>query len=210
MSGFFKKLFNRVIGKKEEAAPQDVVEQVALPAPAPEPVISVGAEVPAPAPRKPIAKKPAPKKPAPQKPEAKKAVVGKPEPKKAPAKAAPKATKAKPEFVKKPAQAKATPAIKVVAEKPIVAKPKGEKAVAPPLPPPKIIAPEIIAAPRIEPVIVTPAPATIPSAERKGWFSRLTDGLSKSSKTITGSITSIFTKRKLDKDTLQELEDTLI
>ena len=47
-------------------------------------------------------------------------------------------------------------------------------------------------------------------AERKGWFSRLTLGLSKSSKTITGSITSIFTKRKLDRETLQELEDTLI
>ena len=46
--------------------------------------------------------------------------------------------------------------------------------------------------------------------ERKGWFSRLTEGLSKSSKTITGSITAIFTKRKLDKETLQELEDTLI
>jgi fused signal recognition particle receptor len=47
-------------------------------------------------------------------------------------------------------------------------------------------------------------------AERKGWFSRLKDGLSKSSKSITGSITAIFTKRKLDAATLQELEDTLI
>ena len=46
--------------------------------------------------------------------------------------------------------------------------------------------------------------------QRKGWFSRLTEGLSKSSKSITGSITAIFTKRKLDKETLQELEDTLI
>jgi fused signal recognition particle receptor len=45
---------------------------------------------------------------------------------------------------------------------------------------------------------------------RGGWFSRLKEGLSKSSKTITGSITAIFTKRKLDKETLQELEDTLI
>jgi len=46
--------------------------------------------------------------------------------------------------------------------------------------------------------------------QRGGWFSRLRDGLSKSSKNISGSITSIFTKRKLDAATLQDLEDTLI
>ncbi len=34
--------------------------------------------------------------------------------------------------------------------------------------------------------------------------------MSKSSKSITGSITSIFTKRKLDRDTLQDLEDVLL
>lgn len=43
-----------------------------------------------------------------------------------------------------------------------------------------------------------------------GWFSRLKHGLSKSSKSITTSITSIFTKRKLDASTLEELEDVLI
>ena len=41
-------------------------------------------------------------------------------------------------------------------------------------------------------------------------MSRLTQGLSKSSKSITTSITSIFTKRKLDATTLEELEDVLI
>ena len=46
--------------------------------------------------------------------------------------------------------------------------------------------------------------------KRKGWLSRLTQGLSKSSKSITSSITSIFTKRKLDATTLEELEDVLI
>jgi fused signal recognition particle receptor len=45
---------------------------------------------------------------------------------------------------------------------------------------------------------------------RGGWLSRLKSGLSKSSKSLTGSITAIFTKRKLDADTLQDLEDTLI
>ena len=52
-----------------------------------------------------------------------------------------------------------------------------------------------------------PEPA---AATRKGWLSRLQEGLSKSSKSITGSITAIFTKRKLDKDTLQDLEDVLL
>jgi len=54
-----------------------------------------------------------------------------------------------------------------------------------------------------------PAPEPEPAA-RRGWLSRLKDGLSKSSRSITGSITSIFTKRKLDKATLEELEDVLI
>ena len=43
-----------------------------------------------------------------------------------------------------------------------------------------------------------------------GWFSRLREGLSKSSRSLTGSITAIFTKRKLDADTLEELEDALL
>ncbi len=46
--------------------------------------------------------------------------------------------------------------------------------------------------------------------EQKGWLSRLKNGLSKSSSAITSSITNIFTKRKLDKETLGELEDVLI
>ena len=59
----------------------------------------------------------------------------------------------------------------------------------------------------------TPAPA--PAAEEapqenSGWFSRLSEGLSKSSRSITGSISSIFTKKKLDKATLQDLEDVLL
>ena len=34
--------------------------------------------------------------------------------------------------------------------------------------------------------------------EKKGWLSRLRDGLSKSTKRVTESITSLFTKKKLD------------
>ena len=63
-------------------------------------------------------------------------------------------------------------------------------------------------APEPEPEV---APAPQPQPERRGgWFSRLSEGLSKSSRSITGSITSIFTKKKLDKATLQDLEDVLL
>jgi len=67
-------------------------------------------------------------------------------------------------------------------------------------------------APQPEPEIA-PEPEPQPVAEagrRGGWFSRLSEGLSKSSRSITGSITSIFTKKKLDKATLQDLEDVLL
>lgn len=47
-------------------------------------------------------------------------------------------------------------------------------------------------------------------APRQGWFARLSSGLKRSSDQLTGSITSVFTKRKLDAATLDELEDVLI
>ena len=46
--------------------------------------------------------------------------------------------------------------------------------------------------------------------KKKGLFSRLKDGLSRSSGRLADGVTSIFTKRKLDDDTLEELEDLLI
>jgi len=55
-----------------------------------------------------------------------------------------------------------------------------------------------------------PPVAPEPAQEQQGWFGRLTQGLAKSSKSLTGSITAIFTKRKLDATTLGELEDALI
>ncbi len=45
---------------------------------------------------------------------------------------------------------------------------------------------------------------------KKSWFQRLKAGLSRSSSALTEGISSIFTKRKLDADTLEELEDILI
>ncbi|MCG8492066.1 MAG: signal recognition particle-docking protein FtsY [Sneathiellales bacterium] len=46
--------------------------------------------------------------------------------------------------------------------------------------------------------------------EKKGWFRRLKEGLKKSSNAISTGITDIFTKRKLDDDVLEELEELLI
>jgi fused signal recognition particle receptor len=46
--------------------------------------------------------------------------------------------------------------------------------------------------------------------EKKGWLSRLRAGLSKSTRRVTESITGLFTKKKLDQATLNELEDALI
>ena len=48
------------------------------------------------------------------------------------------------------------------------------------------------------------------SEEKRGWFSRLKRGLARSSNRLTEGITGIFTKRKLDAATLEELEELLI
>jgi fused signal recognition particle receptor len=48
------------------------------------------------------------------------------------------------------------------------------------------------------------------SEARNRWMARLRDGLSQSSRSLSSGIADIFTKRKLDAATLQELEDVLI
>ena len=45
---------------------------------------------------------------------------------------------------------------------------------------------------------------------KKGWFTRLKEQLSQSSEKITKGVTQIFTTRKLDAETLEELEELLI
>jgi fused signal recognition particle receptor len=60
-----------------------------------------------------------------------------------------------------------------------------------------------------EPKPAAPVPAP-PSAEPQGWFGRLASGLKRSSDQLTGSIAGVFTKKKLDAATLEELEDVLI
>jgi fused signal recognition particle receptor len=81
-------------------------------------------------------------------------------------------------------------------------------------PVPEPAAPEPHPAP-IVPEAAEPEPEPEPTvalseAARAGWFTRLRDGLSKSSRSLGTGITDIFTKRKLDATTLEELEDVLI
>ncbi len=46
--------------------------------------------------------------------------------------------------------------------------------------------------------------------EKRGWFARLKAGLSRTSTRVTSGITGVFTKRKLDRALLDELEEALI
>ncbi len=48
------------------------------------------------------------------------------------------------------------------------------------------------------------------AAVKRGWLSRLRDGLNRSSSKIADGITGIFTKRRLDDAALEELEELLI
>jgi fused signal recognition particle receptor len=66
--------------------------------------------------------------------------------------------------------------------------------------------PEIVVLPIDPPAVVE----VVAEPPRQGWFTRLASGLKRSSDQLTGSITSVFTKRKLDNATLDELEDVLI
>ncbi|TWD53399.1 signal recognition particle-docking protein FtsY [Agrobacterium vitis] len=56
--------------------------------------------------------------------------------------------------------------------------------------------------------IVEPEPEA--PQEKLSWFQRLKAGLFRTSSQLTGQIAALFTKRKLDDDTLEELEDLLI
>ncbi|PDT06256.1 signal recognition particle-docking protein FtsY [Rhizobium chutanense] len=55
----------------------------------------------------------------------------------------------------------------------------------------------------VEPEPVAPQP-------KLSWFQRLRNGLARTSSQLTGQIAALFTKRKLDDETLQDLEDLLI
>lgn len=52
--------------------------------------------------------------------------------------------------------------------------------------------------------------AAVDAEKPKGWLQRLKSGLTKTSTKLSDGITGLFTKRKLDADTLDDLEDLLI
>jgi fused signal recognition particle receptor len=69
------------------------------------------------------------------------------------------------------------------------------------------------APPEPAPVEAAPEPALLAEAApapRASWWTRLKEGLSRSSSSIGQGISDIFTKRKLDAGTLEDLEDVLI
>ncbi|WP_262029351.1 signal recognition particle-docking protein FtsY [Microvirga sp. Mcv34] len=63
--------------------------------------------------------------------------------------------------------------------------------------------------PEPAPAEVLPVPEPAPAASR-GWWQRLTDGMRRTSSSLSESVTGLFTKRKLDDATLEELEDALV
>jgi fused signal recognition particle receptor len=73
--------------------------------------------------------------------------------------------------------------------------------------PPQEPAPAPVPAPVPAPEPAAAAPAAV---EKKSWWTRLKDGLSRSSSAISRGITDIVLKRKLDATTIEELEDVLI
>lgn len=115
----------------------------------------------------------------------------------------------------KPDVEEVAPAAVAEAEASVIAAPAAEP-VAPPAPVEEIapaVEPEpepVAAVPQPEPVAAPePAPAPVPQPKRS-WWRRLTEGLSRTSSALTTGITDLFTKRKLDAGTLEDLEDILI
>ncbi|TPQ51779.1 signal recognition particle-docking protein FtsY [Prosthecomicrobium hirschii] len=64
--------------------------------------------------------------------------------------------------------------------------------------------------PQPAPSPAAPEPAVAADAPKPSWWSKLKSGLARTSSSLTTGITAIFTKRKLDAATLEELEDVLI
>ena len=122
----------------------------------------------------------------------KKLTGGKDEEKKPAKKSKAKKSVAKKTAVKKaPVKPKASP--KKLTPKP--ATPKAEK-------------PKKVVEQKVEQVEVVEQPA--PEPKKKGLFGKLFGGLTKSSSKISENIKGVFTKRKLDGEAIQDLEDILI
>lgn len=92
--------------------------------------------------------------------------------------------------------------------------PKSADTPASPQPPSVVepVTPAVVEVPTAEapPVVPAEKPEAPAEAPKKGWLSRLKDGLAKSSHRLTEGISDIFTKRRLDDTTLEALEELLI
>jgi fused signal recognition particle receptor len=164
-----------------EPAPVEVPEE-----PTPEPGGHGPEEQPAPVPQEVPASPPpeAPETPAPQEVPAPEPVPAEPEPVEIPSPPPPA------EIPSPPAETR-------------LAQP--EEVAAPPLPKPG----KVTVAKRVEQK-AEPQVTPEPSAPRRSWFQRMREGLARSSKELSGNIAGVFVRRKLDEDTLQDLEDVLI
>ena len=112
----------------------------------------------------------------------------------------------------RPAEPEAAPPVEMPDKTPEPAAPDLPAPAAPQEPPvevPPAAAPSRVTVAKAVEAKVEAAPAPAPQ-KRTPWFQRLTQGLSRSSRELTESISGVFTKRKLDEDTLQDLEDVLI
>lgn len=103
------------------------------------------------------------------------------------------------------------------AEQPAIPEPIAPPPIAPPSPvePPAAVPPRQEAAtppgpPETTPGYVEKVEAATEPAPKQSWLQRLSSGLKRSSDQLTGGIGAIFTKRRLDQATLDELEDILI
>ena len=209
--------------KREEPAPADIVPVPEQPEPveepAPEPTPAVEPEIlPDPLPvEDPQQPEPEPEKPdeqpvpAPQEIPVVPAPVPVPVPPETPA--APSAPAPSPEIPAEP-----TPPV----PEQLPVNPVAEPAPAPvEMVVPEPVEPEVAA----EPVSPKPQPGKVTVArkveqkaepkpaepeQRRSWFQRMRDGLARSSKELSGNIAGVFTRKKLDEETLQDLEDVLI
>ncbi|MGX5832224.1 signal recognition particle-docking protein FtsY [Mesorhizobium sp. 43Arga] len=103
-----------------------------------------------------------------------------------------------------PAPVEPRPAIAKLAPEPQPAPPPAPQPLPEPTPAPGKVTVTKKVEQKAEPV-KAPEPAP-----RRSWFQRMRDGLARSSRELTGNIAGVFTRRKLDEDTLQDLEDVLI
>ncbi|RWF85848.1 MAG: signal recognition particle-docking protein FtsY, partial [Mesorhizobium sp.] len=102
--------------------------------------------------------------------------------------------------IRQPAPVEAKPVLAEIAPEP--------KAVPQPPPEPKPAPGKVTVTKKVE-QRAEPQKAPGP-APKRSWFQRMKEGLARSSRELSGNIAGVFTRRKLDEDTLQDLEDVLI